>query len=125
MTQPTCSYCGAHAPCMVPSCPLGHLWPSPPTTEEAREAAQREADWLREEVSNTDWPATMRVRFAHIANAIYALLATPSEREILEKAARVAEGYFYLSDGFEQWHAGERIAKAIRALSPPSQGGDR
>lgn len=35
---------------------------------------------------------------------------------VLEEAARIAEGRFFLSDGVEQWRAGDLIAKAIRAL---------
>lgn len=54
------------------------VWMASP---EALDAARREADWLREEVSNTDHAPGTRVRFAEIATVIYALLSSCGARE--------------------------------------------
>ena len=60
MTEPTCSYCGAHAPCMVPSCPLKHLWPSPTSSDVER---MREAlKWALDEI---DVLSNMLVKWAY------------------------------------------------------------
>jgi hypothetical protein len=120
---------------MVPSCPLGHLWPSPPTTDlkEARELAQTLIR-LNEERPYCDLNAALRQdcgRFIDGAalQIAYALLATPSEREILEKAARVAlkEGVAFMDSNPVSDPEGTLTAaiQAIRALSPPSQGGGK
>lgn len=96
--------------------------------KEAREAAQRIL---------AQWRSEVEIREVIVAKALLSLLATSSgEREILEKAARVAEtftaytGYGQTTE--DSWttayvrgnkNAAECIAAAIRALCPSTEDG--
>jgi hypothetical protein len=57
---------------------LGEPKASEHTSPNAREAAMRDADWVRSEVSNTDHPAWVRQHFAMISTHIYDLIRSIS-----------------------------------------------